>query len=212
MQRPADPWRQNDARAAGQEAHGHSPTSRSRGAARRTPWLGQVALSQRPRRAGGVSQRPNAEPPRARPPTERARAPCASAAAMSGEQLRLDGGMAVGDGIGMGDDAGTGTADRGWRLADRKHCAWIGRRRNRHRRRCWSWRGRRRRDRHGRRRRDRHCRQGLAARRLKTLRVDVLFSCVDAELTSSGIWAGLEPITTFPGAKSHPVLKDVSPL
>jgi len=36
---------------------------------------------------------------------------------MSGEQLRLDGGMAVGDGIGMGDDAGTGTADRGWRLA-----------------------------------------------------------------------------------------------
>ena len=40
----------------------------------------------------------------------------------------------------------------------------------------------------------------------------VLFSCVDNELTSHGIWAGLEPITTFPGAKSHPVLKDASPL
>ena len=54
--------------------------------------------------------------------------------------------MAVGYGIGMGDDAGIGTADRGWRLADRKYCVWTDRRRDRHRRRCWSWRGRRRRD------------------------------------------------------------------
>ena len=37
--------------------------------------------------------------------------------------------LAVGDGIGVGDDAGIGTADRGWRLADRKHCAWTGGRR-----------------------------------------------------------------------------------
>ena len=67
----------------------------------------------------------------------------------------------VGDGLGMGDDAGIDTADRGWRLADRKHCAWTGRRRDRHRSLCWSRRGRRRRDRHGRWRRKR---QGVAPR------------------------------------------------
>ena len=49
----------------------------------------------------------------------------------SGEVAGDGSSMAVGDGIGMGDSAEIGTANRGWRLADRKHCAWAGRRRER---------------------------------------------------------------------------------
>ena len=61
-------------------------------------------------------------------------------------------GAAVGDGIGHGrrrrDRHGRRRRDRrcrpGFAACRPKHCAWTGRRRDRHRRRCWSWRGRRR--------------------------------------------------------------------